>query len=187
MYTHQATKPTDGSYDAKVPNKTIYVSDGDLPLYDRAQELAGGNLSSAITKALRQFVDLKDGRSEGYEEVTVRVGPKGGRKQRFVGVLLGEWASGDWSQQFRVYGTRTGKFVLHSVRSPEWASRDAQGNPAGWRSWFGLGNHTYTFTAGDSSLEVFDTLEQLRDRVPAQFYESLAASIANPTVEDLDI
>jgi len=28
--------------------RTIYVSDGDLPLYQRAQELAGGNLSSAI-------------------------------------------------------------------------------------------------------------------------------------------
>ena len=40
-----------GSYDVQVPNKTIYVSDGDLPLYQRAQELAGGNLSSAISRA----------------------------------------------------------------------------------------------------------------------------------------
>ena len=41
-----------------MPNKTIYVSDGDLPIYQRAQELAGGNLSSAITTALRRYVDL---------------------------------------------------------------------------------------------------------------------------------
>ena len=40
-----------------MPNKTIYVSDGDLSLYQRAQELAGGNLSAAISAALRRFVD----------------------------------------------------------------------------------------------------------------------------------
>ena len=32
-----------------VPNKTIYVSDGDMPLFQRAQELASGNLSAAIS------------------------------------------------------------------------------------------------------------------------------------------
>lgn len=171
-----------------MPNKTIYVSDSDLPLFQRAQELAGGNLSSAITAALRKYVDLKDGRSEGYEEVTVHVGPaKGGRKQRFMGMLVGQWASPGWSQVYRVYRTRTGKFVLHSARSPEWASRDGEGNPVGgWRSWFGVGNLTYTYTAGDSTLEVFDSLEQMRDRIPPQFYEMLA-TIANPVVEDLDI
>lgn len=31
-----------------MPNKTIYVSDDDMPLYQRAQELAGGSLSSSI-------------------------------------------------------------------------------------------------------------------------------------------
>ncbi len=132
MYT-QCTRPGARSYDGQVPNKTIYVSDSDLPLFQRAQELAGGNLSSAIATALRRYVDREEGRTEGYQEITVRVGPtKGGRKQRFMGVLLGEWASGDWSQHFRVYGTRTGKFVLHSERAREWASRDAEGNPAGW-------------------------------------------------------
>ena len=36
-----------------MPNKTIYVSDDDLALYKRAQELAG-NLSQAISTALRR-------------------------------------------------------------------------------------------------------------------------------------
>ena len=48
-----------------VPNKTIYVSDGDLPLYQRAQELAGDNLSAAIAAALRRYVDVEEGRREG--------------------------------------------------------------------------------------------------------------------------
>jgi len=35
-----------------MPNKTIYVSDNDLPLFERAPSLAGGNLSAAITQAV---------------------------------------------------------------------------------------------------------------------------------------
>ena len=60
-------------------------------LYQRAQDLAGGNLSSAIASALRRFVDVEEGRREGFDEIVVRVGPEPGRKVRFVGVLLGEW------------------------------------------------------------------------------------------------
>ena len=76
-----------------VPNKTIYVSDGDLPLFQRAQELAGGNLSAAITAALGRYVDLEEGRREGFDEIIVRVGPGKGRKVRFTGVFLGEWVN----------------------------------------------------------------------------------------------
>ena len=172
-----------------MPNKTIYVSDGDLPIYQRAQELAGGNLSSAITTALRRFVDLEEGKLEGFKEVTVRVGPKGDRKQRFTGALLGEWSrtTNSREEMYRVYGTRTGKFVLHVQKSPDWAGRDADGNPAGWRSWLGLGNYTWTFSSGESSLEVFESIEQMRDKVPPQLFDIVAASARQATVEDLDI
>ena len=54
-----------------MPNKTIYVSDGDLSIYQRAQDLAGGNLSAAISSALRRYVDVEEGRREGYDEIVV--------------------------------------------------------------------------------------------------------------------
>jgi EXLDI family protein len=173
-----------------VPNKTIYVSDGDLPVYQRAQELAGGNLSSAITTALRRFVDVEEGRLEGFKEITVRVGPKGDRKKRFTGRLLGEWGNSTNSrmEMYRVYGTRSGKFVLHVEKSPEWAGRDADGNPAaGFRSWLGLGNYSWTFSSGESTLEIFDSVEQMRDKIPPQLYDIVAGAVSEPTVEDLDI
>jgi EXLDI family protein len=88
---------------------------------------------------------------------------------------------------YRVYGTRTGKFVLHVQKSPEWAGRDADGNPAGLRSWLGLGNYKWTFSSGESSLEVFESVEQLREKVPPQLYDMVAASARQATVEDLDI
>ena len=94
-----------------MPNKTIYVAEGDLQLLTRAQALSGGNLSATITIALRRFVDAEEGSRDGYEVVTLRVGPGAGRKVRFTGVLLGEWRG------TRVYRTRKGRFVVHTERA----------------------------------------------------------------------
>jgi EXLDI family protein len=179
----------DRSYDADVPNKTIYVSDGDLPLYQRAQELAKGNLSAAISTALRRYVDLEDGKLEGFKEITLRVGPGKGRKVRFTGVLLGDWGSIDGSREehFRVYRSRKGKIVLHVERSPDWSYKGADGKPAGWRSYLGLGAQSWSFSAGESTLDVFDTVEELRDKIPPELYEMVAGMGDQSALEDLDI
>ncbi len=182
--------PFDRSYDAQVPNKTVYVSEGDLPLYQRAQELAGDNLSAAITAALRRYVDVEEGLQEGFDEITVRVGPKPGRKVRFTGVLLGEWLNTTTSrvETFRVYRGRTGKFVVHVERSPDFTMVDREGKPAGWRAQLGLDwNVSYGTTPGESTLEVFETLDELRARIPPQLFDMVAGSAQQPVVEDLDI
>jgi EXLDI family protein len=179
-----------GSYDANVPNKTIYVSDGDLPIYQRAQELAGDNLSAAIAAALRRYVDVEEGRREGFDEITVRTGPGRGRKVRFTGVLLGEWVNTTNSrvETFRVYRGRTGKFVVHIERSPDYTIVDREGKPAGWRGYLGLDwNVSYGSTPAESTLEVVESLEELRTRIPAQLYDMVAGSAKQPPVEDLDI
>ena len=177
------------SYDVHVPNKTIYVSDGDLPIYQRAQELAGDNLSAAIAAALRRYVDVEEGRREGFDEIIVRVGPGKGRKVRFVGVFLGEWLNSSFSrvETFRVYRGRTGKFVLHIERSPDYSVVDAEGKPAGWRGYLGIGNISYGNSPGESILEVVETLEELRERIPSQLYDMVAGPAQQPPVEDIDV
>jgi len=173
-----------------VPNKTIYVSDGDLPLYQRAQELAGGNLSSAISSALRRYVNDMEGSREGFDEVVVRVGPSNGkRKVRFTGVQLGEWVNsvGNRVETFRVYRSRTGKFVLYISRSPNYTMVDREGKPAGIRSWLGIGDYITTSISGDTSIEIIDTLEALQERIPPELYELVARVANQPAVEDLDI
>jgi EXLDI family protein len=50
-----------------------------------------------------------------------------------------------------------------------------------------MGNFTYTYSAGESTLDVFDTLEQMRDKIPPPLYDIVAAAGGNPEVEDLDI
>ena len=172
-----------------VPNKTIYVSDGDLPIYQRAQELAGDNLSAAISAALRKYVDIEEGRREGFEEIIVRVGLGKGRKVRFTGILLGEWVATTPSRvdAYNVYRGRKGKFVLHIERSPTYTMVNDEGKPAGWRGHLGVGNVNYGSSPGESTLEVLTTLEELRERIPPQLYDMVAGPAQRPAVEDLDI
>ncbi len=40
---------------------------------------------------------------------------------------------------------------------------------------------------GESTLEVIESLDDLRDKIPPQLYDSVAASARHPAVEDLDI
>ena len=173
-----------------MPNKTIYVSDGDLGIYQRAQEIAGGNLSSAIASALRRYVDIEESRKEGFEEITVKVGPAPGHKVRFVGVLLGEWmdTSPNRVETYRVYRGRTGKFVLYVDRTPDFAIFDKEGKPGGWRANLGLDwNASYRMSPGGATLEVIESIDDLFLKIPEQLYDMVAASARQPIVEDLDI
>ena len=177
--------------EAPVPNKTIYVSDDDAPLYRRAQDLAGGNLSAAISAALRRYVEMEEGRQEGYDEVIVTVGTGAGRKVRFSGMLLGEWqrTNNTRTEKIRVYRSRSGKFVVHTERSPEWTTPDGDKWTTGWRGWIGnwSPNQTHTYISGEATLKVADTADELRELVPPELYDVVAAMAAQPPVEDLDI
>ncbi len=179
------------SYDAHVPNKTIYVSDDAQELFQRAQELAGGNLSSAITSALKRYVEVEDAREAGFDEVIVKVGIGAGRKVRFNAVLLGEWFDTDHTsgkfEHFRVYrGAK--KFALHIERTEFFETRDAQGNQlTGWRAWTGVGAASGGGMPAEATLETFDTLDEIRDRVPAKLFEVVSASVRQPSVQELDI
>ncbi len=172
-----------------MPNKTIYVSEGDLRLYQRAQELAGGNLSSAIASALRRFVDLQEGLKEGFDDIVVRVGVGGGRKVRFTGVLVGEWLDSRTkrAEHYRVWRGRTGKYVLHVERQPDFWMVDAEGNPAGWRGHLGIGDVRYGSAPKESTIEVVATVDDLLLMVPPELYDMVARSARLPTVEELDI
>jgi EXLDI family protein len=178
-----------GSYDAHVPNKTIYVSQGDLPLYQRAQELAGDNLSAAISAALKRYVDIEEGKREGYDDHVVRVGTGKGRKVRFTAVLLGEWTNTNSSglERFRVWRGRTGKYVVHVERSEGFTMVDQDGKSAGWRGYLGIGNLSYGSSPAQSTLDVFASLDELRDRIPPQLYDMVARAPQEPEVEDLDV
>ena len=172
-----------------MPNKTIYVSDSDLPLFARAQELAGGNLSAAISKALKRYVEVGESLGAGYEDVTVRVGLGEGRGVRFTGMLVGDWtdATSNSMARYHVYQGRSGKYVVHVERGAEYTMVGPDGKPAGWKGYLGIGGVKYGAAPKESTLEVVDSLEALRDRMPAELFDRVSRTAKQPMVEELDI
>jgi EXLDI family protein len=45
----------------------------------------------------------------------------------------------------------------------------------------------WSWGPNEESLDVADSLEELRDKIPADFYETLTGEAGHPDVEDLDI
>ncbi len=187
-----------------MPNKTIYVSDDDLSLFERAQELAGANLSSAIVRALRRFIELEEARQHGLDEITVLVGTANIHKQkRFMGTRLARWiqkrAKGKGIEILNVYRTAGKRFALHTRTMPDWKEEfgdpDQAGDPRNW----GIGNGILQkilswgydwemfMESGDYSLEVFDTLEELKTHIPADLFKVVIQVMDGPEIEDLDI
>src|SRR3954451_3701387 len=172
-----------------MPNKTIYVSHADLAVFQRAQELAGGNLSAAISRALRRFVEVEEGRLEGFEEITVRVGVAPGKLQRFQGIQLVDWnrAGNGGLEHYRIYRTRAGKFAVHVARPKGFVhTAGKDGQLTGWRKHF-VADQQWGETPAVSTLEVFATFEELKAAVPAELAALVEAYATEPEVEDLDI
>lgn len=166
-----------------MPNKTIYVADDDLPLFQRAQELVGGNLSGAVVTALRRFIELEEGRQEGHEEVVLKVGHNGVRQVRFAGTLLTEWREmGDEGfARIRVYRSRKGKFVLHTQDS-KWSDYPTTDN-WNWRRMLGIGDPDW----GEFVLTIVDSVSELKGKLPDPLYERVVDVTEHPKIEDLDI
>ena len=117
-----------------MPNKTIYVKDEDLQIFEEAEKLGGDSLSGIIAEALRRFVDVKKAEAQEMEEYTLKVGilrSQGDddiRKLRFVGRLLAsaEVFTGQTSDRrdrgtdYRIYQTKAGKILVWWQRWTRW-------------------------------------------------------------------
>lgn len=178
----------------QMPNRTIYVADADLPLFEKAQQLSGGNLSSTITDALRQFVEAQAIRSGGFEEVTVKVGKHVHSLKRFQGRLLAKGSVPEKNEtrkvSYNVYQTPKGNLVVHIKTSPNWnywsshRGRSRRGRPDDWS------DTDWSSRGYEYRLEVYPSLEELEFNVPPELHEAVAQILNgdNPDgVEVLDI
>jgi EXLDI family protein len=188
-----------------LPNKTIYVADADLPLFDRAQELAGANLSSAIVHALRRFIELEEAKERGFEEITVIVNSEGAhRRKRFLGQRLVRWLQptedGKGTEIRNIYRTAGGRYALHARIIADWVlswgDPDVARHPKNWgiadgiikrfSSW-GYDDWDTFKEAGDYSLQVFETLGELKPHVSADLFSAVNQAMEGPEIEDIDI
>ena len=159
-------------YDVAVPNKTIYVSDGDLKLYQRAQELAGGNLSAAIARRAQALRRRPGGPPRGLRR---RRRPRG-RRHRAQGPVHRRPGRRVARQPRPSAPTTTasGAAARASTSStwsaqPDWWTVDAEGKPvAGWRGRLGIGDVRYGSVPKESTLEVVATARRAPRQGPAR-------------------
>ena len=152
-----------------VPNKTIYVSDGDLTHLPagagaRRRQPLGGDRRCPPALCRR-----RGGPKEGFDEVIVRVGPGKGRKVRFTGVLLGEWLelvarAASTTTASGAAGRASTSSTRARARTDGWSTPTAS-RPAGAATWASATSATAARPA-ESTLDVVGPLDELHDRVP---------------------
>ena len=179
-----------------MPNRTIYVADTDLPIFEKAQKLVGDNLSAAITQALHAFVEKEEAKGSGFEEIIVKVGK--GRPyltKQFRGHLLASrrirTQNGARLLTLVVYQTAKGRFAVYTKNSANWSdwSKWSKKSANAW-DW-NNGQPDYDWSSyleeNEHRLDVYDSLDDLKDSIPEELYESIARHTNGEDVEILDI
>ena len=169
-----------------MPNKTIYVSEQDIPLFEEAKNLAGEALSAVIARALREFVARYREKEKGMHEVAVKVGAHGSeREQRFVGAQVGKWSGlsddQEWWLEAKIYRTQKGNWAVYLVHV---CKASLMTNPIGWAR-----NGDWLVDRRRGDLYVGDNPHLLADKLPKglmALISDLAARDETP-VEYLDI
>lgn len=140
----------------------------------------------------------------GLEDITVIVNTQGAHRQkRFIGQRLVRWLqptdNEEGTEVLNVYITAKHHYVLHTRTLPEWdfseGDPDVWGNPDNWgvrneflKKLMGFGWDWETFKeSGNYTLQVFDTLEDLKPHVSAELFKALSLAMDGPEIEDLDI
>ena len=169
-----------------MPNKTIYVADNDLPLFERAQELSGTNLSATLVEALKQYIAnfAPAEEKEGFETVTIKVSEGGSYlTKQFSGRLVAQYRLAARNQPrvqlFELYKTVKGKFALYYRYVPKWVEGTTNRD---WEKQASLGS-----VANDHHFEVYDELEQVKDNAPVELYNLAVRNLHGENVEVLDI
>ncbi len=145
-----------------MPNKTIYISASDEPLFDEAQKIGDDALSAVIVRAVKEFVARNQDKQKGMKAITVKVGTAGAeREQRFTGRQAGKWqgTSDDkvWWMEAVIYRTQKGNWAI-------WLTTVAKAELLlnGARNWMDWADNPRR-----SELVVGKNITELKDKLPA--------------------
>lgn len=171
-----------------MPNKTIYVKDEDLQVFEEAEKLGGDSLSAVIAQAVKRFVQVKRAEQQGMQEYTLSVGvlrSQGAdtRKVRFVGRLLAEAevltdqtsssrsSRDDRGTDYKIYQTQAGKILV-------WWKR--------WTRWEG-GSDLLDYAVFDAlpgyDDEIYGKVLDLIEKLPGSLLQEAAEALGEELVE----
>ena len=177
-----------------MPNKTIYVKDEDLSLFEEAEKLGGDSLSAVIAQAVKRFVQVKRAETQGLEDHTLEVGrasTRGAddtRKIRFVGrKLAGQTAyTGQTSSQddrgtdYKIYQTKAGKIIVHWRH---WSRWDGEGSSADYAVLDQLPGHgAEIYGQADDD----DYTERFPEKLPGGLLQEAAEALGQELVEFIE-
>lgn len=173
-----------------MPSKNVYVSESDLPLFDRASRLAGG-MSAAVAAGLRLYLAQHEKQQEGAGMETIELKVDDGNvvtTKRFTGHPLLRWEVGEGlrTSTFRVYTTARGQYAVYTRDDPDWSRMSSEDedsplweNPETWNSQW--------WRARRRRLRVFADIASMRGELPDDLVDELENLGDRPAVEDLDI
>lgn len=169
-----------------MPNKTIYVSEKDASLFEKAKEIAGEALSSVIVRALSEYVARHQNKEKGMKDVSVKVGVYGAERElRFIGSRIGEWNGFSDDKVWFM------KAVIYKTQKENWAifletvcKASLLTNKKEWKE-----SGDYLINPKKSELIIGKNPEELQSKLPKELYISFmehAKHEENP-IEYLDI
>lgn len=169
-----------------MPNKTIYVSEKDESLFEKAQKIAGATLSSVIAHALREYVSRQEKKGAGMQEISVHVGSHASqREQRFIGREIEKWSgmSDDkiWWQEAKIYATQKGKWAVY-LKTVSKATLLT--DPKEWKK-----SGDYLIDVKHGELFVADDPDMLEKKLPKSLFQTVKDLVKKEEkpVEYLDI
>lgn len=174
----------------RMSTKNVYVSESDLPLFDRAAELAGG-MSAAVVLGLRLYVAQQDRQRKDTEVKTIELevddGAVAGVK-RFSGCQILRWSrqEGPRSRTARVYKTARGQYAVYLREDPNWAALSSPDDDSPVWEDPALRRGEW-WKRGPRELRVFATIEEMVGELPDDLVATIRSAGDRPAVEDLDI
>jgi len=150
-----------------MPNKTIYVSEGDIALFDEAKQIAGVALSSVISRALKEYVARNTKKKEGMKEISLKVGKNSAEREiRFIGSKLGDWNgfSDDrqWLLSATIYNTQKDKWAIYLTTNSKASLLTDR------KSWKKSGD--YLIDSRQSELLIGNSEREFKDKIPEELY-----------------
>jgi EXLDI family protein len=166
-----------------MPVKSLHLTEADAETFERAERLAGSSLPTIIMSAVTEFLGAAGGPESGERPITMRIGPAGShRLVRFTGRELARWRDrpGDDRQiaAHWLYQSARGRFVLYTWKTPDWAAQD-------WYDW-----RSYSWPedfSASGEYEAFDSLDDVRTRLPDHVRAAAERAMTGVRVEDADL
>jgi|SRR3984957_2842320 hypothetical protein len=72
-------------------NKTVYLRDEEVPIWEKARELANDKLSPMIVKALKRYIAEKEALGKGYERIELKFNDSQDNDLPKIKAFYGRW------------------------------------------------------------------------------------------------